>query len=70
MANKKRKRPEKAAYMRERRRKMADAGVCSICTVRPARPDLDTCKVCGAKGIAGKKKWRMKKRVRKLIGKA
>lgn len=63
-----RARPDMAAYMRDYRRRKADAGRCSRCTARPPRPDLDTCTQCSEKGKVSVKKSRTKKRIRQLLG--
>ncbi len=39
-------------YQREWRRRKSDAGRCSLCGARPARPSLKTCQVCANRQAA------------------
>ena len=60
---------DRAAYMRERRRIAADAGLCSKCTARKPTGDNFQCDVCIERGAASATLSRKKRRVRRLIGK-
>jgi hypothetical protein len=60
---------DRAAYMRERRRIAADAGLCSKCTARKPRKGYSQCKACIDAGKLSMEISRRKKRVRKILGK-
>lgn len=58
-----------AAYMRDYRRRKADAGLCSHCGARKPAPDREQCRKCIKAGVESKRISRVKEQVRRLLRK-